>query len=77
MIYEHIVVLPQVDHRSEMVHNEVQDIWSLPQLYAEGYFNPEGPTMTTHYTCMVASHNLLKLQNQKSRKKYEIVGISN
>ena len=61
--------LTQVGHRSELVHNEVQDKWGLSQLYAEGYFNPEGPATTTHYTCMVASHSLLKLQNQKSRKK--------
>ena len=68
LTYEHIVDLPQVDWRSELVHNEVQDICSLPQLYAEGYFNPEGPALTTRYTCMVVLHNLLKLQNQKSRK---------
>ena len=70
MSYEHIVDLPQVDHRSELVHvhNEVQDKWGLPQLYAKGYFNAEGPAMTTHYTCMVVSQYLLKLQNQKRRK---------
>ena len=30
LTYEHMVDLPQVDRRSELVHKEVQDVWSLP-----------------------------------------------